>query len=212
MSRLADAGSSRESGVWRFAAPIPFDAGGFVEFTRWRRPARYRGRMTKRTVSAVFDDHGQANRAVEGLTSAGYDRDDVSVVMADDTKEKLFPGESKKVEEGTGIGAGIGALAGTFGALASLPVPGGLFAAGPIGAAMTAAATGAAGGGLVGALGGLGVPRDLALRYEAKLKSGGVGVAVETGTIDETREAESVLLSAGGDSARDTLVTTKPQP
>ena len=168
--------------------------------------------MTKRTVSAVLDDQGQANRAVDGLTSAGFSREAVSVVVSDATKEKLFPGESKAVEEGTGVGAGIGALAGTFGALASLPVPGGLFAAGPIGAVVTAAATGAAGGGLVGALGGLGVPRDLAERYEKKLKDGGVAVAVETETIDEAREAASVLLSTAGDVARDTLVTTKPRP
>lgn len=168
--------------------------------------------MTKRTVSAVLDDHAQATRAVDGLTAAGFSRDAISVVVSDATKEKLFPGEAKAVEEGTGIGAGIGALAGTFGALASLPVPGGIFAAGPIGAVVTAAATGAAGGGLVGALGGLGVPREVAERYERKVKEGGVAVAVETETVDAAREAESVLVSAAGEAARETLVTTKPQP
>jgi len=168
--------------------------------------------MTRRIVSSVLASEAEADRAVEELRKAGFDRDRISVLMSDSTKTRLFPGDAEKVEEGTGWGAGLGAIAGGVAALASLPGAGGLFVAGPVGAVLTGAATGAVGGGTAGALVGLGVPSDRAERYERRVREGGVAVAVETETRDAAGDAESILRAAGGEGARDTLVTTKPQP
>lgn len=168
--------------------------------------------MTKRTVSTVLADEAQAHEAVDALRSAGFSRESIGVVMSGSTKERLYPGDAEKVEEGTGWGAGLGAIAGGLAALASLPVPGGLFVAGPVGALVTGAATGAVGGGLVGALVGLGVPEEQAEIYEQRVRDGGVALAVETETIDSAREAERILGAAGGPRGRETLVITKPRP
>lgn len=78
-----------------------------------------------RIVSGLFNDRDSAENAYQMLTARGYSKDDVTLVMSDDTRKRLFSGNDSistelgnKAAEGAGIGAGVG---GMIGAVASLP-------------------------------------------------------------------------------------------
>jgi hypothetical protein len=124
----------------------------------------------------LFADREAAERAYQALRSRGYSAADVSVLMADETRDCLLGdraaaplasatsrGEGKrKTLEGAGVGAGAGVVAGgVLGALvaaATVAVPGvGLVLAGPVAAALAGAGVGGAAGGLIGALVGAGI-------------------------------------------------------
>ena len=148
-------------------------------------------------LTRLFKDREAAERAYQALRSRGYSEADVSVLMADETRDRLLGparpaqggsdapgGEGKrKTLEGAGVGAGAGVVAGgVLGALvaaATVIVPGaGLILAGPVAAAMAGAGVGGAAGGVIGALVGAGIPEDRAARYESGLRSGGIVMGV----------------------------------
>ena len=111
---------------------------------------------------------------------------EISVLMPDsETQAELGAVKTTQAPEGAGAGAVTGGvLGGTLGLLAgigalALPGFGPLIAAGPIMAALGGTATRAAGGGVVGALVGLGIPESEARVYEERLKAGGFLVAVQ---------------------------------
>ena len=140
-------------------------------------------------LTRLFADREAAERAYQALRSRGYTDAEVSMLMAAETRERLF-GDGKSIDskrtkalEGAGVGAGAGVVAGgVLGALvaaASLVVPGvGLILAGPVAAAMAGAGVGGAAGGFVGALVGAGIPEDRAARYESGLRAGGIVMGV----------------------------------
>jgi uncharacterized protein YjbJ (UPF0337 family) len=138
-------------------------------------------------VSRLYRTPEEANRAYESLTTMhGYDPDDVSVVMSDETRTRYFGDEhdaelgETKVAEGFGKGGAIGgtigaALGALFAVGTSVVVPGlGLVVAGPIAAALAGAGAGGATGGAVGALIGAGIPKDRAAAYHQGLRDGGI--------------------------------------
>jgi hypothetical protein len=141
-------------------------------------------------VTGLFRDRDSAERAYQSITERGYDRDDVNVVMSDETRKRHFTGGEQtelgsKAAEGAGIG---GAIGGTLGAIAaalaaigtSIAIPGlGLVVAGPVAAALAGAGAGAATGGLVGALIGWGIPEERVKRYEEGIKQGGILMGVK---------------------------------
>src|SRR3569832_968962 len=113
----------------------------------------------------------------------GYDRDDVNLVMSDETRKKDLSGTGahtelgNKAAEGAGIG---GASGGTLVAIAaalaavgtSIALPGlGLVIAGPLAAALAGAGAGGITGGLVGALIGAGIPEERVKHYEEGIKN-----------------------------------------
>jgi hypothetical protein len=142
-------------------------------------------------VTGLFRDKESAEQAYRSVTDRGYGRNDVNLVMSDETRKKHFsdpagqPTEmGTKAAEGAGIG---GAIGGTVGAIAaavaavgtSIALPGlGLVIAGPIAAALAGAGAGAATGGLVGALIGWGIPEERVKQYEAGIKEGGILMGV----------------------------------
>lgn len=142
-------------------------------------------------MTAIFDSRDAAETAYDSLIAHGFSKDDVNLVMSDDTRKRSFDGDTTadsalgdKAMEGAGKGSAIG---GTVGAVAaaiaaigtSLVVPGlGLVVAGPIAAALAGAGIGGLTGGLVGALVGSGVPEETAKAYESGLKDGGIVVGV----------------------------------
>ena len=109
---------------------------------------------------------------------------------------------SDRVPKGAATGSTLGGLTGLLIGLGTIAIPG----IGPImlaGAATTAIATtiagsaiGAATGTLVGGLIGLGIPKDKAKAYRAKVVEGGYLVIIE-GTIDEIQLAEEILTNKG---------------
>lgn len=146
---------------------------------------------TSGMLTGLFPDRDSAERAYQVVSDRGYSKDDINVVMSDETRSKQFAkGDQTKTElgnkaaEGAGIG---GALGGTLGAIlaavaatgTSIALPGlGLVIAGPIAAALAGAGAGAATGGLLGALVGWGIPEERVKHYESGIKQGGILIGV----------------------------------
>jgi hypothetical protein len=153
-------------------------------------------------VTGLFRDRDSAEQAYRSVTDRGYTRDDVNLVMSDDTRRRHFAGDSERTELGSKAaeGAGIGgAIGGTLGAIAaavaavgtSVAIPGlGLVVAGPVAAALAGAGAGAATGGLVGALIGWGIPEERVKRYEEGIKQGGILMGVKPRSEDDAAHFE----------------------
>ena len=148
--------------------------------------------MTKPVLTGLFRDRDSAERAYQSISDRGYTRDDVNVVMSDDTRRRHFSVNpdgretelGNKAAEGAGIG---GAIGGSLGAIAAaiaavgttIALPGlGLVIAGPLAAAIAGAGAGAATGGIVGALIGWGIPEERIKHYDAGIRDGGILMAV----------------------------------
>jgi uncharacterized protein YjbJ (UPF0337 family) len=144
---------------------------------------------SNRMVTGLFKDRESAERAYGSLSERGYGKDDVNLMMSDDTRNKYFSDDESelgtKAWEGAGKGAAIGGGVGaTLGAIAAigttLALPGlGLLIAGPIAAALAGGGAGALTGGLVGALIGHGIPEEHAKRYEQGIREGGIVMGVQ---------------------------------
>jgi hypothetical protein len=70
-------------------------------------------------VTGMFRDRDTAERAYQSITDRGYSKDDVNLIMSDETRKKHFSSDTdtelgNKALEGAGAGAGIG---GTVGAI-----------------------------------------------------------------------------------------------
>ncbi len=140
-------------------------------------------------VTGSFNDRDSAERAYNSMIDRGYERDDVNLMMSDDTRKKHFADDSdtelgSKAMEGAGVGSTIGGVAGgIIGAIAAIGtnvlLPGlGLVVAGPLLAGLAGAGAGGATGGIIGALIGSGIPEDRAALYESDLKSGNIVMGV----------------------------------
>ena len=143
-------------------------------------------------VTGLFRDRDSAERAYQSVTERGYGRDDVNLVMSDDTRKRYFSDTGttqtelgSKAAEGAGVG---GAIGGTLGAIAaalaavgtSIAIPGlGIVVAGPLAAALAGAGAGGLTGGLVGALIGAGIPEERVKHYESGIKEGGILMGVK---------------------------------
>ena len=143
-----------------------------------------------RLLTGMFADPQSTQDAYNALHERGYSKDDINVVMTDDTRKKHYSGAVKETEIGTkaaegagtgsAIGGTIGAIAGAIAAIGTtLAIPGlGLVIAGPIAAALAGAGAGGFTGGVIGALVGSGIPEARAKLYEPGLKSGHVVIGV----------------------------------
>jgi uncharacterized protein YjbJ (UPF0337 family) len=145
---------------------------------------------SNRMVSGLFRDRESAERAYGSLSERGYGKDDVNLMMSDDTRKKYFSDDDDtefgtKAWEGAGKGAAIGGGVGaTLGAIAAigttLALPGiGLLIAGPIAAGLAGGGAGALTGGLIGALVGHGIPEEHAKHYEQGIREGGIVMGVQ---------------------------------
>lgn len=143
-----------------------------------------------RVLTGMFNDRTSAEKAYDSALSRGYSKDEVNLMMSDQTRDSWFDGEGgdsdlgSKALEGAGTGSAIG---GTLGAIiggiaaigTSVLLPGvGLIVAGPIAAALAGAGAGGLTGGLVGALIGSGIPEDRAKLYEEGVKNGGAVMGI----------------------------------
>lgn len=172
-------------------------------------------RGSSRVMTGLFPDRDSAERAYQGVLDRGYTRDDVDLVMSDDTRTRHFGSATStgagtqtelgsKAAEGAGIGAGIG---GTVGAIAaavaavgtSIALPGlGLVIAGPVAAALAGAGAGGAAGGLIGALIGWGIPEERVKRYEAGIQQGGILMGLRPRSDDDADALERHWAEARG--------------
>src|SRR5664280_3484630 len=140
--------------------------------------------MTK-AVFCIAQNIDQTESIVNDLRTAGFSTNDISVLFPDKSTTKDFAHEKHtKAPEGAAIGGsvglGTGAVLGLLAGIGALAIPGvGPFiAAGPIMTALAGMGVGGAVGGLVGALVGMGIPEYEAIRYDGRVRQGGILVSV----------------------------------
>lgn len=169
-----------------------------------------RGRM----VTGLFRDRESAERAYNSVSTRGYGKDDVNLLMSDETRKTHFAGSGMggdtelgdKALEGAGVGSAIG---GTVGAVlaaiaaigTSIALPGiGLVVAGPLAAALAGAGAGGLTGGLVGALVGSGIPEERAREYESGIQQGGIVMGVPARSDEDAEYFENEFRTHRGEN------------
>jgi hypothetical protein len=167
---------------------------------------------SSRMMTGMFRDRESAERAYNSLSSRGYRKEDINLVMSDDTRKRQF-GEhttdtdlGDKALEGAGAGSAIGGTLGAIvGAVAaigtSVALPGlGLVVAGPLAAGLAGAGAGGLTGGLLGALVGSGIPEDRAKEYESGVKEGGIVMGVKPRNDEDATYLENEWRNSRGES------------
>jgi hypothetical protein len=164
--------------------------------TRWNEQSE-----DSKVLSGMFRDRESTERAYNTLIDKGYEKDDINVLMTDDTRKKHFGDLSEDTEIGTkaadyagkgsGIGGTVGAIAGVIAAIGtSVAIPGlGILIAGPLAAGLAGAGAGGLAGGLIGGLVGSGVPEARAKLYDSGIKEGNVVI-----TVTPRDEADAIYL------------------
>jgi hypothetical protein len=168
-------------------------------------------------VTGLFMSRPAAERAVEALTRGGYKRDEISVLMGENTRNadyatpvpdrnvEGFEDKKDNIAKGVGVGGLVGGSVGAvIAAIAAagtaITFPGiGLVVAGPIAAALAGAGAGGATGGLVGAIVGAGIPEDHARQYEVGLLRGGIVLGVKVTSSEQEDKVERWLSEAGAE-------------
>jgi hypothetical protein len=158
------------------------------------------------TLTGLFDDYDDAQRAVSDLSAAGVPESDISIVASnahgrhDNRVNPTGHDAGEDAGKGAGIGAAVGGVGGLVAGLGLMAIPG----LGPVVAAgwlvstlvgaMGGAAVGAAAGGLVGALTHSGVPEKDAHVYAEGVRRGGTLV---TARVDEALVPSARMILAG---------------
>lgn len=170
------------------------------------------GTSQKRLLTGMFSDRESTENAYSALSERGYSKDDINLVMSDETRNAQY---SDEIENGTEIGtkaaehAGKGsAIGGTIGAIVgvvaaigtSVAIPGlGIVIAGPLAAGLAGAGAGGLAGGVIGALVGSGVPEARAKLYESGIKEGNVVISVTPRNSEDAKYLENNWRSNRGE-------------
>ena len=159
-------------------------------------------------LTGSFSDRESAERAYGALATRGYDKDDVNLLMSDETRKRYFTDDDtalgSKALEGAGVGSAIGGTAGALlaalVAAGSLAIPGvGVIVAGPLAAALAGAGAGGLTGGIIGALVGSGIPEDRAKEYDADIKNGRIVMGVNPRNDEDAEYFESEWRNSRGE-------------
>lgn len=160
-------------------------------------------RTTDRGIlTGMFRDRESTEHAYNTLHERGYTKDDINLIMSDETRKKHFSGDVKETEIGTkaaegagkgsAIGSTVGAIVGVIAAIGtSLVIPGlGIVIAGPIAAGLAGAGAGGITGGVIGALVGSGIPEERAKLYESGIKSGNIVMGIHPRNSEDAKYFE----------------------
>lgn len=154
-------------------------------------------------LTGMFRDRETTENAYKTIQERGYTKDDINLVMSDETREKYFTDENEATEIGTkaaegagkgsAIGGTVGAIVGVIAAIGTtLAIPGlGIVIAGPIAAGLAGAGAGGITGGLIGALVGSGIPEARAKLYESGIKDGNIVLGVNPRNEEDARYFEN---------------------
>lgn len=141
-------------------------------------------------LTGMFADRESTENAYNALHERGYSKDEINLIMSDETRKKDYSDKNDDSELGTkaaesagtgsAIGGTIGAVAGVIAAIGtSVVIPGlGLIIAGPLAAGLAGAGAGGITGGLIGALVGSGIPEERAKVYKSGIDEGHVVMGV----------------------------------
>lgn len=158
--------------------------------------------VTESMVTAVFDNRGQAEAAIDNLWHAGFRHDQIGIVMPSGRVTEATTA-TESTEENAAEGAVTGAAAGgTFGALvgataaAVIPGVGPVLAGGILTGLVLGGAAGAAVGSYLGPFVALGFSKADAQRCQSELKAGRTIVTVKAE--DRAADAVTILRSHGG--------------
>jgi len=156
-------------------------------------------------VTGLFPDIFAADIGVAKLVAAGIRRTDVSVILENTPHhEQIVLAETDDMPRGVVTGAISGGVLASL-AFMTLALPGiGVFAVGPIAAALVAGTAGAIGGGIVGVLTGHGVSSMTAQEYETALSNGQALVAVHT-THEHAKRIKALLIANKATSISDAV-------
>src|SRR4051812_7848274 len=164
--------------------------------------------QNSRMVTGLFPDRASAERAYSAISTRGYTKDDVNLMMSDSTRKTHFSDTQtelgSKAAEGAGVGAGIGGtigavLAGVAAIGTTLVLPGlGLVVAGPLAAGLAGAGAGGITGGLIGALIGAGIPEERVKHYEEGINKGGIVMGVTPRSDDDVEYIQKSFTDNGG--------------
>jgi hypothetical protein len=152
------------------------------------------------TISRLYDNYSDAQRAVTSLESAGVPHSDLSIVANNSdnwySTDKKIDRDRDGVDDraegaatGAGLGAGLGGAAGLLAGLGLLAIPGlgPVVAAGWLASTALGAVAGGATGGVVGALTQAGVSDEEAPFYAEGVRRGGTLVSARVPDADRAR-------------------------
>ena len=163
------------------------------------------------TVTGVFRNTLQVERAYETAVARGYAIGDVNVVMSEETRHRLYALQNsvsseigKKSAEGAELGGPAGGRIGIAISIvaavgAALVLPGlGLVAAGPIAVALAGAGAAGLAAALITALADWGLPEERRHEYERAIGDGGILMGVRTRSPDDARQIATAWKETGG--------------
>jgi cation transport regulator ChaB len=165
----------------------------------------------ERTISAIFKEQNHVDNIIRRLLDKGVPKDHISVMgrnFESQTRISGFITKKDVILGGLRTGAIFGSLFGSFLSLLTgvgvlfIPFVGPIVAAGPIGAVLLGAASGAiagsAGAGLVSVFTALGMPEEKAAVYQTRLQAGEFLVMAEVPS-DRSGEFKLMFESNGGE-------------
>ena len=172
--------------------------------------------QAQRTISSVFKEQKQIDQVIRRLLDRGVPRDHISIMgknFQSETRISGFITKKDVILGGLRTGAIFGSLFGSFLSLLTgvgvlfIPFVGPIVAAGPIGALLLGAASGAiagsAGAGLVSALTAWGMSEDKAAVYQTRLEAGEFILMTEVPS-DRLGEFQLLIESSGGEEIHTT--------
>jgi hypothetical protein len=162
-------------------------------------------------VTAIFETRYEADMALMRLEGIGVLDSQISVIATDEARANHFSVENTtKAEEGASAGAVLGGLAGAVAmavtSAGALAIPGlNLIVSGYLVSAVAGLGAGAAAGGFLGALIGLGFPEHEAKLYEEALRTGNILIAVDAHNSEQKKHVKEIFTQI-----QDNKTTTKP--
>lgn len=142
-------------------------------------------------LTGMFRDRKSTENAFNSMHDKGYKPDEINLIMSKKTHDRYFSedreetGLGNKAAAGTGegsaIGGAVGANTGNIAAIGtSIVIPGlGIVLAGPMATGLAGFGAKGIAGGIIGALVGWGIPKDLAKLYKSGIKNGHIVMGVK---------------------------------
>jgi hypothetical protein len=171
------------------------------------------------TVIGVFADSDGAENGLVALRDAGFEKDHLSLAFSHSDAAGEIPSQAASERGGDSVLGGVaiggvtgGIIAGLIGAgLLAIPGAGPFLAAGWLVSAAGGAGVGAAAGGWLGAITRIGVPEDVAKRYEKQMAEGSWLDMVLAETGERERDAQRILKEAGANQVDSYPYQVRPE-